>query len=299
MKHVNGLIAAVHTPFKENGSLNLDTISQQYEFLRNKGLAGVFMCGTTGEGMLLSMEERKAVAVKWSDTIKDAEFKLFVHVGHTSVNQSCELAEHAKSLDVYAISAMAPCFFRPSTLQALIDVCSDIASAATDLPFYYYHMPAMTGVNFLMIDLLRALNGKINNFAGIKFTGENLMDYQKCLFFDNSKYDILFGRDEILLAGLACGATGAVGSTYNFCPDLYFEIIKKFQENELDTARQLQLRSQNLIELLRRSACCDIVASKAAMKLHGIDCGPVRLPLSNINQSEFEELVRSIHELGL
>ena len=97
---------------------------------------------------------------------------------------------------------MAPSFFRPSTVEQLVDFCAQIAEAAPGLPFYYYHFPAMTGVDFPMIDFLKGASRRIPNLKGIKFTHENLMDYNRCLHFEKDRFQILFGRDEMLLAAV-------------------------------------------------------------------------------------------------
>src|SRR3954469_8189210 len=120
---------------------------------------------------------------------------------------------------------MAPFFFRPGTVQELVDFMAQVAAAAPALPFYYYHIPSMTGVHIPAAEFLRAAADRIPNLAGVKFTFENLMDYAECVRFSGGRFDVLFGRDEMLLAGLSLGAHGAIGSTYNFAAPVYHRII--------------------------------------------------------------------------
>src|SRR5262249_38649408 len=149
------------------------------------------------------------------------------------------------------------------------------------LPFYYYHMPAMTGADLPMHDFLKVASRRIPNLAGIKFTHENLMDYTRCLNLDDARFAILFGRDEILLAALAMGATGAVGSTYNYMPDVYLRLIESFNRGDMESARRFQSLAVEIIAVMSRRG--GLPAAKAMMKMIGLDCGPVRAPLQNLS----------------
>lgn len=272
---LTGLIAAPHTPFHEDGSVNLDIIPKQAAWLVKNGVTGAFICGTTGEGSSLTTQERLSIAERWVQSA--STLKVIVHAGHNSLADSKTIASHAQKMGAHAIAAIAPGFFRPATIHDLVDFNAAIAAAAPELPFYFYHMPAMTGVNFPVIDFLAAAASRIPNLAGVKFTHENLMDYRQCVQFAGGKYDILFGRDEILLAALAMGAQGAVGSTYNFAAPLYLQVIDAFHKGDLVTARKFQDEAIEVISAFARLG--GPAAGKAIMKMHGIDCGPVRPPL--------------------
>jgi N-acetylneuraminate lyase len=169
--------------------------------------------------------------------------------------------------------------------------------AAPKLPFYYYHLPAMSGAHFLMIDFLRAAAGKIPTLAGIKFTNENLMDYAQCLDFEGGLFDMLFGRDEILLAGLALGARGAVGSTYNYAAGVSHRILSAFGAGNLAQARLWQARSREIVDVMIR--CGGQPAGKAMMKLAGIDCGPCRRPLGLFTAPQYRKMVEQLKARGL
>jgi len=297
---VRGLIAAPFTPMHPDGSVNLDAIGPYADLLHRNGLAGAFICGTTGEGFSLTTQERLNLAERWViATAGREQFKLIVHVGHASLAECRALAAHAQAAGAWGIGAMWSCFFRPRTVEELADFCAATAFAAPDLPFYYYHMPSMTGVNFPMIDLLQAVAGRVPNFAGIKYTWENLMDYGLCLAFEGGRYDMLFGRDEILLAGLVLGARGAVGSTFNFAAGLYRRILEAFGEGDLETARSLQGRSMEMIRLLVQFDGTALASGKATMKAVGLDCGPVRQPVRNLTAEQESRLFSDLAKTGL
>ena len=288
--HIKGLIAAPFTPMNQDFSINFDAIAELAQYYHQQPLAGIFINGTTGEGLLFSVEERIELANQWIKYKKE-NFKIVVHVGHTCLNDCQILASHAQEIGADAISAMVPSFFKPAKVNDLVEFCFQISKQSPVLPFYYYHMPSMTGSYFQMIDFLEVACDWIPNLAGIKFTYENLMDYRNCLNFQNNRFDMLFGRDEILLAGLSLGASGAVGSTYNYASPLYTKLIRAFEQDDVNTARHLQDISIELITTFASIKCSEIAANKYVMQYYsGINLGPVRLPLMNLTDIQKKNL---------
>lgn len=297
MYSLKGLIAAPFTAMKADRSINLGIIEKQAAFYAANGVAGVFICGTTGEGISLTTAERLQIADTWCK-VAPKELKVVVHVGDNSVEACRVLAAQAQKANASAIGAIAPNFFKPGSVDVLVDYCNQIASAAPELPFYFYHMPSMTGVNFPMIDFLQKASGKIKNLAGIKFTYEDLMDFHLCQKFEDGRFDMLFGRDEILLCGLALGAKGAIGSTYNFASLLYNQLIDEFSAGNLERARVLQYKSMQMIKTIASVSCPFLAASKAIMKELGLDLGPVRLPLTDITAQQLTSLMSKLEQIG-
>jgi len=296
MKHVlTGLIAAPHTPFHPDGGIACDVIPRQAELLARNGVAGAFVCGTTGEGASLTSDERRRVVAAWA-AAKPRSVALIVHVGHLSGSEARALARHAQDTGADAIATLAPSFFKPANAADLVAWCAPIAAEAPQLPFYYYHMPAMTGVTIAAADFLRAASGRIPTLAGVKFTHENLMDFGQSAELESGKYNLLFGRDEILLSGLALGARGAVGSTYNFAAPLYLRIIDAFERGDLAAARRDQSLAMAFIDVLSRHG--GLSAGKSAMKFVGVDCGPVRLPLHALTAPEEASLRDGLERVG-
>lgn len=200
-----------------DGSLNLALIPAYYNLLKANGNTGAFICGSTGEGVSLTLDEKKKVAEAWAAAAKgDLDFKVITLVGGTCLPDAIELAQHAQRIGLHAVSFTGPSYFKPASVQMLAACCQAVADAVPDMPFYYYHIPVLTGVNFQMIDLLQEVSGQIPNFAGIKYTHEDFMDYLSCLQYEGGRYDMLWGRDENLLSALVLGAKGGVGSTYNY-----------------------------------------------------------------------------------
>jgi N-acetylneuraminate lyase len=297
IEHLQGLIAAPFTPMHKDGTLNVSLIPVYYEFLKGNGVSGAFITGSTGEGVSLTTSEKMAVAEAWADcTRHDADFKVMPLLGGTSIADCIELALHARSIGMYAISLTAPFYFKPAGIEALAEVCIAVAECVPDMPFYYYHIPVLTGVDFPMLDLLKSLHGRLPNLAGIKYTHEDFMDYLSCLRFESGRYDMLWGRDENMLSALVLGAKGAVGSTFNYAAPLYQRLIEAFNRNDLDKARALQQDSIDMIRLLGKYG--GIATGKAFMKLVGLDCGAFRLPVKNMNDRQFDLFKQDVSGIG-
>jgi N-acetylneuraminate lyase len=293
--NLTGLIAAPYTPMHFDGSLHVEMIARQATSLRENRVTAAFICGTTGEGLSLTLPERFEVTERWRE--EAGALKVIVNVSHTCAADARALAGHAAHIGADAFATMAPCFFRPARMEELVAFCAEVAEGAPGLPFYYYHMPAMTGVAFPMAEFLPRAAEEIPNFAGIKFTSEDLMDFGRCRAIAGDAFDVLFGRDEILLSALALGATGAIGSTYNFAAPLYHRIIEAYQAGDSATAQRLQAQAMQMVAVLNRFG--GLPAGKAAMKMAGIDCGPVRLPLRQLSPVEQHALHAELRQLEI
>ena len=288
-----GLTAAPFTPLKSDGTLNLAAISDYAALLAAQGVRGAFINGTTGEGASLTTTERKLVAEAWRRAAP-ADLAVIVHVGHNALGECLDLARHAAAIGCDAIATLAPTFFKPTGVANLIQFCAPIAAAAPELPFYYYHMPAMTGFHCSVADFLAQADASIPNLAGVKFTHEDLLDFGLSRQASGGKFDILHGRDETLLCGLALGATGAVGSPYNYAARHYLEIIASFERGDAPAARAAQFRVQRFIATLVRYGG-GVVGGKALMAHCGLDCGPVRAPLISLTPASVASFVAELH----
>lgn len=293
---LTGLVAAAFTPMHPDGSLNPDQAGPIVDYLVDQGLSAIYVCGSTGEGPLMTIEERKATAAAY---VRAAAGRLpvVVQVGHGSLAEARGLAAHAQQIGADAVSAVAPYYFRPGSVQVLLDCLAEITAAAPGLPFYYYHIPAITSVGLDMVELLRRAAKKVPTLAGIKYTAPTLDEFQALCEFDGGRFDILHGRDEMLLAGLATGARGAIGSTYNFAAPLYHRLIAAFERGDLDEARRCQALSVAMIRAI--FDCGGQAGLKVAMNLIGPDCGPVRLPLVSFSPEQTGKLKREFEAIGV
>lgn len=295
-KTVQGLIAAPFTPMNENGDVDLTKIESYYHLLKRNKVTGAFICGSTGEGVSLTFEEKVSLLKEWTKHTKnDPDFALILFVGGTNIRECQELAKLSKAEGADAVSFTSPYYFKPVDAKQLAKCCAEIAAAAPNIDFYYYHIPVLTGGNYNMIDLLKEVDGKIPNFKGIKYTHEDFMDFLSCMNYKEGKYNMLWGRDENMLSALALGCRGAVGSTYNYAAPLYHDLIDAFDRNDLKEANKLQQKSIDMITLLGKYG--GIATGKGYMKLVGLDCGEFRLPVKNMSGEDFENFQKDVKNL--
>ncbi len=291
---LTGLVAATHTPFHPDGSLNLTIVERQAEHLLNDGVRKIFIGGSTGESSSLTLDERLALAQRWSEVMQGTELKLVVHVGSNCLADSRTLAQQAQTLGAVAISALAPSYFKPRNLDLLIACCAEIASAAPETPFYYYDIPVLTGVSLSMPEFLKQAPERIPTLAGLKFTNPDLMGYLQCL--NTGEWDIPWGIDEWMLGALATGAQGAVGSGFNFAAPVYHSLIRSFSQGDFAAARMAQHRGTELVSLLASYGYMG--AAKATMTMLGVDVGPARLPNASLTAEQTPKLRADLENLG-
>ncbi len=293
---IEGLIDAPFTPFTADGDVNLDIIPAYAQMLAKNGPVGVFVNGSSGEGYMLTTEERMKLALAWKAALPQ-NFKLIVHVGSCSVRESCFLAEHAQKIGAWAISEMAPPFPKINRVEELAKYCEEIACCAPQLPFYFYHIPAFNGAYLSMVDLLKTVDGRIPNFAGIKYTFESIYEYNQCRIYQNGKYDILHGQDETILASLALSDTqGGICGTTNYNGRCLAAILKAWKEGDLEKAREYQNYAQKVINVIFHFRG-NIVGGKRIMKLLGLDLGPNRVPFQNMTLEEETQLKKELDEI--
>lgn len=294
MKQIKGMIVAPFTGFDSEGNLDLGKVSLQQKFYKDNGITGCFVSGTTGEGSALTFDEKVALYKEWAK-YSEENFALIGFVGGTSVRECRQLAVEARKAGLDAVAMTAPYYQKAANVNDLAATLAEVASAVPDLPFFYYHIPCLTNVNFPMYDLLVEMDKCIPNLGGIKYTFENMMDYQLCLYYKDHKYNIMWGRDEMLLEALAIGADTFIGSTYGYNAPVYNEIITAFNEGDLKKAADLQYEANVLITFLGKYGNG---AGKAFMKAAGLDLGPVRRPFRNLTDEEYARFEKEIKEAG-
>ena len=293
-----GLVAAPFTPMDRNGDLNTDIISGYYSFLETNGVSGAFINGSTGEGVSLTQKERQLNAVCWAECLKaGGKIRVINLVGGTSYQECIENALFSAEIGLSAIAVLAPYYFKPGSDTKLAEFVARVGEAVPAMPVYFYHIPVLTGVNIPMAGFLEKISGMLPNFAGIKYTHEDFMDFLTCLNYKDGTYDMLWGRDECMLSALVLGCRGAVGSTYNYAAPLYLALIDAFNNNDLVLARQLQQKSISMIALLGKYG--GIATGKAFMRFIGMECGEFRLPVKNMDREAYDNFAADVRLLGI
>lgn len=292
--YLRGLVAPVFTPMRADGSLHLDVVEKQAEHLAAQGVVGVFVGGTTGEGLSLTLAERKQLLERWC-AVAGKQFPVIAHVGHNCLADARELAAHAQRAGATAIAAVPPSYYKPVSPEQVVACCAEVAAVAPSLPFYYYHIPVYTGIKHSMAELLTRALLRVPTLAGLKFSDGDLLDFGQCVDIFGDRCDLFFGVDELLLPALSVGAKAAIGTTYNFAPWVYRAMIDANNRGDVATARRCQKQARDLVQFMQRLG--GLPAMKAAMRLLGVDCGPCRLPLRGLSPREQETLEAELDEV--
>ena len=173
----SGLLAATYTPLNQGDEINQEIIPEYAEYLVANNIVGVFINGSTGDYTSLTLEERIQIMKAWS-ALQTPDFEKMVHVGSNSIREARELAKLSKELKMNSISAVGPYYFKPKNTASLVEYSEVIAREAS-LPFYYYHIPQLTGLHFNMEEFIERAQKSIPEFAGIKYSIPDLVEYRK------------------------------------------------------------------------------------------------------------------------
>ncbi|XP_074858489.1 N-acetylneuraminate lyase isoform X2 [Carettochelys insculpta] len=297
-KKLQGLVAATVTPMTSTGEINLSVIEQYVEYLVTKqGVKNVFVNGTTGEGLSLSIPERKQLASCWVSKGKDELDHVIIHVGALSLPEAKELAKHAASIGASGIAAMAPFFLKPTNKDTLVAFLREVASEAPGIPFYYYHIPPLTGVKICVEELLDGIKTHIPTFQGVKFSDTDLQDFAQCVKNNKEKFDLLYGVDEQLLSALVVGASGAIGSTYNYLGKENNLMLEAFAKQDLTSAQQYQFCTGEFLSFVGKLGF-GVAQTKAIVAVvSGIPMGPPRLPLLRASEDFIEKAIAKLKKI--
>uniref|UniRef100_A0A8C7A1D2 N-acetylneuraminate lyase n=1 Tax=Nothoprocta perdicaria TaxID=30464 RepID=A0A8C7A1D2_NOTPE len=279
-KKLQGLVAATITPMTPDGQINLPVIRQYVDYLISKqNVKNIFVNGTTGEGLALSVQERKQLAEEWVRQGKDKLDHMIIHVGALSLPESQELARHAAAIGASGIAVIAPFFFKPTNKDELIAFLREVAAEAPALPFYYYHIPHLTGVKIRVEELLDGIKEQIPTFQGVKFSDMDLLDLAQCINKnDREELVFLYGVDEVR-ASLAFAIFIVIFSTYNYLGQKNNMMLQAFAQHDLSLARKYQFLTGEFLNFVIKLGF-GVAQTKAVMTfVSGIPMGPPRFPL--------------------
>jgi len=281
-----GILVAMYACYDGKGEVSPNAVKRLARYYAGTGIKGLYVGGSSGEGMLQSVDERKRVLEAVMEEV-GRELTVIAHVGAPSTRDSVELAIHAESVGADAISAVPSIYYRlsPQSVerhwQAMID--------STSLPFFIYHIPQTTG--FHLSTALLARMAAQNKVIGVKISSESTYELQQFKAAGGPDFLVLNGPDEQYLAGRSIGADGGIGGTYGVMPELFLKIEQCFREGRMEEALEWQNRVNEIVtELLALPSLYG--GCKAILKLRGLDCGEPRLPLLPIPASEMERVAR-------
>jgi N-acetylneuraminate lyase len=285
---LEGIIPALHTAFDSNEELEPGAMQAVITRLVSEGVHGLFICGTSGEFPLLTLEERERIA-ELVCAEASGRVAIVVHVGAPRTRDAIRLAQHAARLGADALSSVPPLYYEHRR-ESLLEFVAEVAGSTT-LPFLYYHIPERTGVDIdeRFVEKLAA----IPNVAGMKYSVGDLAAWNSFRDAAGPRFRMFCGSDEVLFQALTAGAAGGIGSTYNFLPGLNVDLWDAFREGKWPEAAAAQARAGKVIRAL--SSYPGIAASKVAVRLRlGIDLGQPRHPQSRLHSGEVEAIRRAL-----
>lgn len=292
-----GVFCALNAIYDKDDAIDRDKMKQLVKVYKSLGVRGVYACGSTGEGFLLSTEERKQVAAAVKEAAGD-DFTVIVHIGCASTKESIELAKHAQSIDADAISAVPSVYYHLPAESVKLHWESIIN--ATDVPFIIYNIPQLTG-----FDLSPAMLGefaKNEKIIGVKNSAEPVYLMERYRKAAGDDFIIFNGSDEQFVGGRIMGADAGIGGTYGCMPELFVALDKLVNENRIEEAKVLQYKINDCIfDLL---ACKSLYgAAKQVISLRfGIDCGQPRSPFLPVSREDAKPIAdkinKYVNELG-
>lgn len=289
-----GIMPALVTPFTENGKEpNEESLRHLLDSCIEQGVSGVVPCGTTGEFVNMTVDEKKKVIDVVLDEV-NGKVAVVAGTGASGTDEALEMTKYAKDAGVDAALIVTPFYLKP-TDRGVYQHFHTIATEV-DLPIILYNIPQCTGVqlSWQMVEDL----ADIPNVVGLKDSSGELKYILAVLEKVREKINVMCGYDEVVLPALAAGASGAILASANVIPNIWVEIYTAVQNGELNKARELQYKVQKIARIIARSG---VVGAKEALNMMGMEAGPVRKPLSvggELTYEAREELRLDLEKIG-
>ncbi|XP_011307907.1 N-acetylneuraminate lyase-like [Fopius arisanus] len=293
-----GLIVPVLAPFTERLTLNLPIIPTYAKYLADNGVNGVLVNGTTGEGMSMSVDERKHVAESWANTVKETNQHLMIQVGGAPLPDVIELAKHAAKNKADSILCLPELYFKPANVNELIDYLKIIGEAAPKTPLLYYHFPVRSNVNLHMGKFLETIRNEIPSFVGIKFTSTNLEEGSQALRADSKRFVVFQGSNEILSAGCAIGMDSCIPSSTNVFPENVQQIVDAGMRGDGLKAREAQEKLNKALSIISKYGNWSAALKCAMSLITPINPGPTRPPNHRLTPEDVNSMSQELQALG-
>lgn len=284
-----GVFVAMYSAYDDAGEVGQDKVKNLARYYVESGIKGLYVGGSSGEGILQTVEERKKVLEAVMEEVGQ-ELTIIVHVGANSTRESVELAIHAEKCGADAISAVPAIYYRLSE-KSVENHWQEMINSSS-LPFIIYNIPQTTGFN-----LTQALFKKMavqEKVIGIKMSGESVFELQQFKANAGKQFLVYNGPDEQYLGGRIMGADGGIGGTYGVMPELFCQLEAFYQQGAIKEAQQLQDKINVIITKLLSFPSL-YGACKAILSMRGIETGAPRLPLLPVGEEHTVDL-RNLNE---
>ncbi len=281
-----GIMPALVTPVDDSGKIKKDVLKKLVDWQLSFGVSGFYICGSTGEGLLLRPEQRMEMLEATLEAV-GGRVPVIDHIGAMNLDDTIALARHAEKAGAAAISSIPPIYFAYSD-DDVYNYYKAITDAAA-LPMVMYCYP---GARPMPVSLIERLM-QIESVIGLKWTNPDYYSLERVKQINGGNINVINGPDEMLVCGLAIGADAGIGTTYNVMPGLFVKLYGSFKSGDVDTARKLQDGINNVIaELLKTNA---IAATKVVLESMGFDVGECVKPIRHLTSDEKETLIEKVN----
>ncbi|MGI6623276.1 MAG: dihydrodipicolinate synthase family protein [Acetivibrionales bacterium] len=283
------IFSAIITPMYENEQVNYSALEEIVEVQIKDGVEGFYCCGSSGEGLLLTLEERKKIL---ETILKQSRGRVPVisHIGTIRTSDVIELARHAKSVGADAVSMIPPYYYK-FTMDEIIGYYETVMQNVPGIKVIVYNIPQFTGIEFSKNNADRLLGNP--GVIGVKFTSQNLYSMERICDAYPEKL-LMNGFDEQFLGALSMGASATIGTTVNLFSPLFLDLRRLYKEGKMKEALKKQKEINLRVEVMCRTNI--FAAVKYGWTLRGIDCGNCRAPFKPLSDSD-KEMLKDLYDL--
>lgn len=286
MKKLYGVTTAMTTPFDENGAVDYEAMAIQAKMLVDKGVHCLYPCGTTGEMLRLSLDERKKLA----ETIlkaADGKVTVYIHCGAMRQDDTIELVRHAYEIGADGAGVVTPQFFGLTSRELEEFYAAVSKSVPETFPIYLYNIP-QCAANDISIQTAERIAARCPNIIGIKYSFADINRTMDYLRINNWSFSVMHGCDRVFLAMLALGCDGTVSGISGVFPEPFVAVYEAFQRKDYETALKLQRQAARITDILKAGS--NMSYFKEALKMRGIPAGHMRQPQLDITEEEISKL---------
>lgn len=282
MERMRGIIVPIVTPFDDNDQIDYQATEELVDFLIKKGVNSLYPCGTTGEMLKMTLQERKDFS---QAVVKFAchRVPVFIHVGAPTTKETIDLAQHALSIGAAGVGVVTPQFFGVNDRemeQFYVDVANCLPE---NFPVYLYNIPQCSG-NDIKPEVIDRILQRTKNIVGIKYSYPDFIRVKNYLLCNNGKFDVVFGPDRAYVPSYAYGCVGTVTGCAQCCPEPFVEIQRALDANDWEAARLAQIKATELCEIVHVGA--NMAYFKEALALQGLPVMKMRKPALGLSLSE-------------
>ncbi len=292
MRLLEGVVVAHLTFFDEEGKVDYPTFRRYIHFLAEKGVNGIFACGTTAEGQILSLEERKSVLETILDENQE-KMTIVAHCGTTNLSETCALIEHARRISAHGAAVVTP-FYYAYTQEELYEYYATIARKFTDFPLYLYNIPSLTK-NDLSPSTVARLSREFPHLVGIKDSSGNFTTVSSYILETRADFRVIVGYDRAFLSALLLGAKGCVTGPGGVFPEPFIAVWEDFQLGDYQKALEDQRKLIAFSSALQEGA--NLAMLKGGIALRGFGNGRMRAPFRSLPPIERDALRKKLEKV--